>query len=140
MRTGFEMFKTGSGYVAEKAEAESGWVFPVGDENAALGYSDMFAEMFDAIEANVSPRETFYDGYIINAIIDAAYRSAETRQWEPVIIDDWRGGTYEKPTTTVSYDDSHVLIKEERMPDGRIKIIIQEIETGRVKQLVKDEE
>jgi hypothetical protein len=34
LRTGFEVFSTGrsSGYVAEKAETDSGWLFPVGDE------------------------------------------------------------------------------------------------------------
>ena len=34
LRTGFEMFTTGKGsdYVAEKAESDSGWIFPVGDE------------------------------------------------------------------------------------------------------------
>jgi predicted dehydrogenase len=34
LRTGFEMFTTGKGadYVAEKAESNSGWLFPVGDE------------------------------------------------------------------------------------------------------------
>jgi predicted dehydrogenase len=139
MRTGFEMYKTGSGYVAEKAEAESGWVYPVGDETGALGYSDMFTEMFNSIEKGGQPTETFYDGYVVNAIIDACYRSVESKQWEPVVIDDWRGGKYEKKDTTIPYDDTHILIKEERMPDGRVKIIIQERESGRVKQFVKDE-
>jgi predicted dehydrogenase len=34
LRTGFEMFTSGKGadYVAEKAESNSGWLFPVGDE------------------------------------------------------------------------------------------------------------
>lgn len=139
MRTGFEMFKTGGGYVAEKAEAEDGWVFPVGDENAALGYSDMFAEMFNSIENGKEPTETFYDGYIVNTIIDACYRSAASKNWEPVRIDDWRGGKHTKPDTTTPYDEKHILVKEERMPDGRIKIIIQEKESGRVKQFYKDE-
>jgi hypothetical protein len=36
--TGFEMFTSGQGggYVAEKAEAESGWQFPVSDEVGEL--------------------------------------------------------------------------------------------------------
>ena len=40
LRTGFEMFTTGKGsdYVAEKAESDSGWIFPVGDELNELGY------------------------------------------------------------------------------------------------------
>ena len=48
LRTGFEMFTTGKGsdYVAEKAESDSGWLFPVGDELNELGYNHMFADMF----------------------------------------------------------------------------------------------
>ena len=67
------------GYVAEKAESASGWLFPVGDEVAELGYVDMFTDMFDALDEGRAPRETFYDGYVVNAIIDACYRSAESR-------------------------------------------------------------
>ena len=44
---------------------------------AELGYVDMFTDMFDAIDEGRAPRETFYDGYVVNAIIDACYRSAE---------------------------------------------------------------
>ena len=40
----------GGGYVAEKAELVSGWLFPVGDEVSELGYVDMFSDMFDAME------------------------------------------------------------------------------------------
>ena len=49
LRTGFEMFTSGAGggYVAEKAETASGWLFPVGDEVSELGYVDMFTDMFD---------------------------------------------------------------------------------------------
>ena len=52
LRTGFEMFTSGKGadYVAEKAESNSGWIFPVGDELNELGYNHMFAEMFNCIE------------------------------------------------------------------------------------------
>ncbi len=44
LRTGFEMFTSGKGadYVAEKAESNSGWLFPVGDELNELGYNHMF--------------------------------------------------------------------------------------------------
>ena len=30
------------------------------------------------------PTETFYDGYVVNAIMDACYRSIESRRWERV--------------------------------------------------------
>ncbi len=37
-----------------------------------------------AYRAGVEPRQTFADGYIDNAIIDAAYRSMEVGTWVPV--------------------------------------------------------
>ena len=77
LRTGFEMFSSGEGgYVAEKAETESGWLFPVGDEIGELGYVEMFTDMFDAIDQGREPVETFYDGYVVNAVMDACFRSS----------------------------------------------------------------
>ncbi|HET7899327.1 MAG TPA: Gfo/Idh/MocA family oxidoreductase, partial [Flavisolibacter sp.] len=66
LRTGFEMFTSGKGadYVAEKAESNSGWLFPVGDELNELGYNHMFLDMFGAFENGTQPKETFYDGYV----------------------------------------------------------------------------
>ena len=40
-----------------------------------------------------APRETFYDGYVVNAVMDACYRSAKSRAWEPVELFEWRGGS-----------------------------------------------
>ena len=82
LRTGFEMFTTGKGadYVAEKAESNTGWLFPVGDELNELGYNHMFADMFNAMEKGTQPKETFYDGYVVNSVLDAAYKSAKTKQ------------------------------------------------------------
>ncbi|MGA9597495.1 MAG: Gfo/Idh/MocA family oxidoreductase, partial [Acidimicrobiia bacterium] len=52
LRTGLEIYTSGggAGYVAEKLESTEGWLFPVGDEIAELGYTDMFTDMFDAME------------------------------------------------------------------------------------------
>jgi predicted dehydrogenase len=131
LRTGFELFTSGGTgeYVAEKAESASGWLFPVGDEVAELGYVDMFTDMFDAMEAGHDPRETFYDGYVVNSIIDACYRSARSRQWEPVELE-WRGGVAERIGREVRTFDGHVVIKEEKLPDGRTKLILKNSETG----------
>ena len=132
LRTGFEVFTSGGGegYVAEKAESASGWLFPVGDEVAELGYVDMFTDMFDAIDEGRAPRETFYDGYVVNAIIDACYRSAETRQWEPVQLDDWRGAGVPRIARERREHDGKTVIKEEKMPDGRSKLILKDEATG----------
>ena len=82
LRTGFEMFTAAGegGYVAEKAETDKGWLFPVGDEVGALGYDNMFLDMFNSIDGGQQPMETFYDGYIVNAIIDACYNSSESKK------------------------------------------------------------
>lgn len=141
LRTGFETFSTGTGgrYVSEKTEIDSGWLFPVGDEVHALGYSHMFKDMLDSLESGVQPMESFYDGYIVNEIMDACYRSIESKKWEPVNLKVWRGkelNNDEKIST--SYDDDHFLIKEEKMPDGKTKIILKNKKSGDISQLIKD--
>lgn len=142
LRTGFEMFTAGGsgGYVAEKSEAERGWIFPVGDEVHELGYVDMFTDMFDAMDDARSPVESFYDGYVVNELLDACYRSAKSRQWEPVELDLWRS---DQPVArvqarTVEVDGS-VLIKEERMPDGALKRILKDRVTGEVTQTMSSD-
>lgn len=139
LRTGFETFTTGAGdgYVAEKAEVNKGWLFPVGDEAHELGYPNMFTDMFSALEENRDPQETFYDGYVVNAILDAAYKSAETKLWEPIVLEDWRGDknvTYSKEN--VSYDEAHFLIKEEKLPNGDVKLILKNKKTAELSQRV----
>jgi predicted dehydrogenase len=136
LRTGFEMFTTGGmgGYVAEKAETDKGWLFPVGDEVNALGYTHMFQDMFKAFEEGIAPMETFYDGYVVNAIIDACYKSAKTKKWEPVELDDWRGKSAdeEEGETRPLIDGKYLLIKDEVMPDGKTKRILKDVNTGEV--------
>jgi predicted dehydrogenase len=140
LRTGFEMFTTvgSGGYVAEKAEGETGWLFPVGDEVTELGYVHMFTDMLDALDQGTEPMETFYDGYVVNAVMDACYRSAQSRQWEPVALDVWRGAEEtEKESTQADDDAQYSLIKEERMPDGRTKLILRDKATGKIVQKIE---
>jgi predicted dehydrogenase len=131
LRTGFEMFTAGGGggYVAEKAESEKGWLFPVGDEVVELGYVDMFTDMFQAIDEGRTPQETFYDGYVVNAIMDAAFRSARTGQWEPVELE-WRGEATPRIAIEPEHHDGQVVIKRELLPDGRQKLILKDPATG----------
>jgi len=139
LRTGIEMFSaTGpQGYVAEKLEGERGWLFPVGDEVGALGYRDMLTDMLNALDGGRSPLETFYDGYIVNCIMDAAYRSVKSKKWEPVEIEDWRGLQHEETATeSREYDELHDLIKSERLPDGREKLILRQKTSGRIVEKV----
>jgi len=135
LRTGFEMFTAAGpgGYVAEKAEGEFGWLFPVGDELNELGYTHMFTEMFNALDEGRAPSETYYDGYVVNAIIDACYRSARSRRWEPVELEIWRG-LEEVGRIQVSAPERNgkIVIKQERMPDGRMKWILKDRQTGEI--------
>ena len=94
-------------------------------------------DMFNALENGTQPLETFYDGYIVNCIMDAAYRSAESKQWEPVLIDDWRGSDdVTGGAQFKDYDADHLLIKEEVMPDGSTIVILKEKSTGKIIQHV----
>lgn len=139
LRTGFDLFTSGGekGYVSEKSEGETGWLFPVGDEVGALGYVEMFNDMLDALDNGRQPMETFYDGYVVNAIMDAAYRSVETKKWEPVLLEDWRGAAEAETGVQLSeYDAGHFLVKEEKMPDGSTKLILKEKASGKIIQKV----
>ena len=139
LRTGFEMFTTGKGadYVAEKAESNTGWLFPVGDELNELGYNHMFMDMFNAFEQGREPKETFYDGYVVNAILDSAYRSAKSKQWEPVNLEVWRGRTgVTKDSHLTEYDNSHYLVKEEVTHYGAKKVILKNKSTGKITEKV----
>jgi predicted dehydrogenase len=140
LRTGFEMFTTvgAGGYVAEKAEGETGWLFPVGDEVNELGYAHMFTDVLDALDKGAGPMETFYDGYVVNAIMDACYRSARSKKWEAVLLDVWRGAEETEQETIQADDDAqYSLIKEERMPDGRTKLILRDKATGKIVQKIE---
>ncbi|MFL5772085.1 MAG: gfo/Idh/MocA family oxidoreductase, partial [Flavisolibacter sp.] len=131
---GFEMFTTGKGadYVAEKAESNQGWLFPVGDEVNELGYNHMFHDMFAAWENKMQPKESFYDGYVVNAVLDAAYKSAKTKLWEPVKLDVWRGReNVTKDDHQTEYDAEHYLIKEEMTHYGAKKLILKNKNTGK---------
>jgi predicted dehydrogenase len=139
LRTGFEMFTTGKGgdYVAEKAESNTGWLFPVGDELNELGYNHMFMDMFNAYENKTQPKETFYDGYVVNSILDAAYKSAKSKQWEPVQLDIWRGRIgVSKDSHLIEYDAEHYLVKEEMTHYGAKKVILKNKKTGKIEERV----
>lgn len=137
LRTGFEMFTAigEGGYVAEKAETDKGWLFPVGDEVGALGYDNMFHDMFESIDGSKNPMEDFYDGYVVNAIIDACYISAASKKWEPIQLDIWRGKEkVTKISALMDYDETYYLIKKEQLPNGSTKLILKEKKSGKIIQ------
>jgi predicted dehydrogenase len=77
-----------SGYIGEKADSETGWVYPVPDEVRVHGHDLMMADTVNAFREGRAPQETFADGYIVNSILDAAYRAIKSGHWEPVRTDD----------------------------------------------------
>jgi len=90
---------------------------------------DMFSDMFHAIDEGRAPQETLYDGYVVNAIMDAAYRSAKAHAWEPVELE-WRGGTTQRIPTTPETYEGQIVIKREILPDGRHKLILKDPASG----------
>jgi len=73
-----------AGYLGEKVDADTGWVYPVPNETYVHGHDAMMADVVDAFRDGRVPRETFEDGLIVNTILDAAYRSIRSGHWEAV--------------------------------------------------------
>jgi predicted dehydrogenase len=76
--------RPGAGYTVEKAESETGWLYPPVDEAWVYGYREEMRHFLECIRHHRAPRENFTDGWIVNCVLDAAYHSAETKRWEPV--------------------------------------------------------
>jgi predicted dehydrogenase len=73
-----------AGYLGEKADADTGWVFPTPNETYVHGHDAMMADVVGAFRDGRPPRETFEDGLVVNKILDAAYRSMRSGRWEAV--------------------------------------------------------
>jgi hypothetical protein len=106
-------------------------MFPVGNEASALGYLDMFEDMLNAFEAGRSPRETFFDGYVVNSIVDAAYRSIESKRWEPIELVRWEHVQGDQNSNSKQEGDFEI-IKRELLPDGTERRIVKNRKTGQI--------
>ncbi|MEA2613793.1 MAG: hypothetical protein QOI52_1752, partial [Chloroflexota bacterium] len=76
-----------AGYIGEKADADTGWIYPVADETHVHGHDAMMQDVVEAFREGRDPRETFLDGYVVNRVLDSAYRSIRSGRWEPVELD-----------------------------------------------------
>ena len=69
----------------------------------------------------------------MNAVLDAAYKSAKTKLWEPVQLDIWRGRKdVTKHSPLIDYDADHYLIKEEITHYGAKKVILKHKQTNKI--------
>ena len=62
--------------------------------------------------------------------MDACYRSAKSRAWEPVELFEWRGGETPRIAKSAEIYEGQVVIKREVLPDGRDKLILKDPATG----------
>jgi predicted dehydrogenase len=84
-QTSLQVFsQAGAGYTVEKAQSDTGWLFPPVDEAWVYGYREEMRHFIECVAQNRMPRETFEDGFIVNCVLDAAYRSAASQRWEKV--------------------------------------------------------
>ena len=72
-------------YFTEKAEHNQGWLFPTVQEYWRYGYYDQIRHFVECVRTGSTPMLTFADGLQVNRIIDAAYRSNESRSWQAVV-------------------------------------------------------
>jgi predicted dehydrogenase len=70
-----------SGYVVEKADLDFGWTKPLPEEALAYGYHGEMRHFVDCARDETMPRETYEDGWIVNLILDAGYKSMRSKKW-----------------------------------------------------------
>lgn len=70
-----------SGYIVEKADADSGWTRPLPEEAFAYGYQAEMRHFVECVRERKMPRETYEDGYISNCVLEAGYQSMASKSW-----------------------------------------------------------
>lgn len=73
-----------SGYVVEKADLDFGWTRPLPEEAFVYGYQGEMKHFVECVRDGRTPRETYEDGWIVNTVLDAGYRSMKSKRWERV--------------------------------------------------------
>jgi predicted dehydrogenase len=70
-----------AGYIVEKADLNLGWLKPLPEEAFTYGYQAEMKHFVECVRERTRPRETYQDGYVVNLILDAGYRSMRSRKW-----------------------------------------------------------
>lgn len=77
--------ESGYGYAVEKASTTAGWTFPVPAEAWNFGYPQEIKHFMECIENDEEPLTDGEYGQKILQVVDAMYKSAESRKIEEVI-------------------------------------------------------
>jgi len=70
-----------AGYVIEKADIDYGWTRALPEEAFSYGFQAEMRHFVECVRDGTTPRETYRDGYIVNAVLDAGYESIRERRW-----------------------------------------------------------
>ena len=71
--------------------------------------------------------------------MDAAYRSAKNKLWEPVQLEVWRGKEgIGKGNQLTEYDAEHYFVKEEVTHYGAKKLILKNKQSGKIVEKLVD--
>jgi predicted dehydrogenase len=73
-----------SGYIVEKADADSGWTRPLPEEAFAYGYQAEMKHFVECVNTGKAARETYQDGYIVNCVLETGYQSMASKSWVTV--------------------------------------------------------
>lgn len=73
-----------AGYIVEKAEIDFGWTRPLPEEAFTYGYQAEMKHFVDCVRKGETPRETYEDGYVVSAILDAGYEAMKREAWVSV--------------------------------------------------------
>ena len=74
-----------AGYLGEKADADTGWVYPGPERDLRPRPRRDDGRRRRGVPRRAARRaRRSRDGYVVNAILDAAYRSMRSGRWEPV--------------------------------------------------------
>lgn len=73
-----------AGYVIEKADLDVGWTRPLPEEAFTYGYHAEMRHFVECVRDGATPRETYEDGYVVNCILEAGYRSMRGHRWVQV--------------------------------------------------------
>ena len=70
---------------------------------------------------------------IVNAVVDACYKSIKSKKWEKINLEIWRGKEgVDKISTFANYDEKYYLVKEEMTHYGDKKLILKNKSNGEI--------